>query len=512
MGYENNYHVPKILLICGVTNGVNRAAMTLSPDSPPILVWFRDDLRLADNPALHTALEEDQPVFCVYVRDDVSPQARRLGGASCWWLHQSLTALSSALAAKGGRLDVLRGKADEQILALVQSAGIRRVHWNRRYDPASIASDSALKAALQAQGVEVKSFNANLLHEPWELKPTSGPYFKVFTPYWKAARARGAPASPLPAPEALAQADWPRHAPARVGLADLNLLPTKPDWAEGLRDRWEPGETGARERLGDFLDDQLAHYSENRDFPARDVSSRLSPHLRFGEISPRQIYHAVQFHAEQDERLRGSADKFLSEIGWREFSYALLYHFPKLATDNYNARFDGFTWATDTAASLTAWQRGQTGYPIVDAGMRELWLTGTMHNRVRMVVASFLVKHLRIDWRAGEDWFWDTLCDADPASNPASWQWVAGSGADAAPYFRIFNPVLQGEKFDAEGAYIRTYVPELALMPAKWIHKPWDAPPDVLLCAKVTLGRSYPHPIVDHAAARDAALKAFKAL
>ena len=470
----------------------------MSP-TPPAIVWFREDLRLSDNPALCAALDSGAPVLCVYVFDRRSPGLRAPGGASRWWLHHALAALDADLRQRGGRLDIFEGEATAILSGLVEQTGAAALFWNRRYDGAGIAIDKRLKSELGAK-IRVESFNGKLLAEPWEIKTKTGGPFRVFTPFWRALLAHGEPPAPLPAPREMRFA--PRPAGATT-LEALRLLPTKPDWAGGLREAWTPGEDGARVRLAEFLESGLAAYAEGRDLPAENFVSRLSPHLAFGEISPRQIFAATRHAAAADARLQKSADKFLSEIGWREFSYHLLFANPDLATANFDRRFDAFDWPRTNNAHLAAWRKGQTGYPIVDAGMRELWATGFMHNRVRMIAASFLIKHLMIDWRVGEQWFWDTLCDADPASNPASWQWVAGSGADAAPYFRIFNPILQGEKFDPEGAYVRRWVPELADMPANFIHKPWTAPRPPA---------RYPAPIVDHGAARARALAAFARL
>ncbi len=468
----------------------------------PAVVWFRDDLRLADNPALHAAAASGAPVLCVYVFDEESRGVRPLGGASRWWLHHSLAALDASLRAIGGRLDILRGAGAETIAALAR--GARRVDWTRRYGVAEIAIDTEAKSALKELGVEAASHNGQLLREPWELRTGSGSFYRVFTPFWRAANALPAPAPPSRAPKSVAAADWPAGAPNRIALDDLGLLPTRPDWASGLRAAWTPGEEGARARLKAFVGGELPGYAKGRDQLAEEATSRLSPHLRFGEISPRQVVAAVRKAAHAG----ANADKFLAEIGWREFCYHLLYHSPDLSTRNFQPRFDALPWRSDQAG-FDAWKRGRTGYPVVDAGMRELWATGTMHNRARMVCASFLTKHLLIDWREGERWFWDTLCDADPANNPAQWQWVAGSGADAAPYFRVFNPVVQGGKFDPDGAYARLWAPELAKLDNKHIHAPWTAPPRALADAGVRLGETYPRPIVDHATARARALAAF---
>ncbi|MBS9477831.1 cryptochrome/photolyase family protein [Ancylobacter radicis] len=471
----------------------------------PALVWLRDDLRLSDNPALTAAAQGGCPLVIAYVLEE-DPALRPLGGAARWWLARALASLSAEIARRGGTLVLRRGRAADIIPALAEEIGAGAVHWNRRYEAAQIAQDSALKATLRAAGLTVESCNGALLHEPWTVATQSGGPFKVFSPFFRASSQQ-----PVRAPTRLPPVLRFAPPPASEALADWQMEPTAPDWAGGLRAAWEPGEEGARAVLERFLAHGLAGYAENRDRPDLENVSRLSPFLRFGHLSPHQVVAAAR-HAEA----AGSAGpkdiaKFVSELYWREFSYHLLYHFPTLATTNFNPRFDAFGWA-DNPAQERAWQRGRTGYPIVDAGMRQLWETGWMHNRVRMIVASFLIKDALVDWRRGEAWFWDTLVDADPANNPASWQWVAGSGADAAPYFRVFNPVTQGEKFDPNGDYVRRFVPELARLPAEAIHKPWAAKPDVLRRAGVTLGLTYPHPILDHAAARERALARFEAI
>lgn len=475
------------------------------PDAPTI-VWFRDDLRIADNAALTAATKRDAKLICVFVLDEESRHFRAHGGASRWWLAQSLRALDRDLRKINQKLVLRRGAASDIIPALARETSASHVYWNRRYDQAGIATDDAVIARLKADNVNGGTFPGNLLVEPGRIQTKEGGPLRVFTPFWKRILAMGALRKPLPVPKSL---------PPTVNdvnsdvLDDWQLEPSKPDWAGGIRQTWVPGENAARQRLADFLDD-IKGYSENRDRPDKPATSRLSPHLRFGEISPIDIFHAARFAADKGGSSR-DIEKFLSELGWREFSYHLLHHFPDLATKNLQQRFDEFPWRNDTM-SLNAWQRGCTGYPIVDAGMRELWHTGWMHNRVRMVVASFLIKHLLIDWRLGEQWFWDTLVDADPANNTASWQWVAGSGADAAPYFRIFNPVLQGEKFDPDGVYVRQWVPEIAGLPHEFIHKPWRASETTLAEAGVTLGKTYPQPIVDHDMARKRALAAFESI
>ena len=486
--------------------------MTSSQPSPSIL-WFRDDLRLGDNPALQAALETGTPLLCLYILDEGGDR-RALGGAARWWLAQSLRALGRDIAARGGGLVLLRGNPDEIIPALARETSASGVYWNRRYGEKEIALDSRIKAALIAAGVLARSFNGALLNEPWEVATQTGTPVKVFTPYWRAARARGEPLPPLGTPGRLTAAALPRKiTDLALKVEALALEPTVPDWSGGMREAWTPGEAGAKANLFQFLENGLKGYGDNRNRPDLASTSRLSPHLRFGEISVRQIWHVAHsaFLNGETGAPRADLDKFTSELGWREFSHHLLFYNPDLASRNYNPRFDAFPWG-DNAAGLRAWQRGLTGYPIVDAGMRELWHTGWMHNRVRMITGSFLIKHLLIDWREGERWFWDTLVDADPANNAASWQWVAGSGADAAPYFRIFNPMTQSEKFDPDGVYLRRWLPELARVPDRYIAQPWTAPPGVLAAAGVKLGTNYPKPIVDHDAGRQRALQAFAAL
>ncbi|WP_417773855.1 cryptochrome/photolyase family protein [Stappia sp.] len=484
-----------------------------SPDtSSPLLVWFRDDLRTDDNPALSAALSDGRPVIGFYLLDEVSEGVRPFGGASRWWLHHSLSALAERLTRINVPLVLRQGGALDEVPRLAREAGASGIVWNRRYEAAAIRLDAALKSTLRADGLSAESFNGALLVEPWEVATKAGAPYKVFTPFFKALVARGEPARPHACGER-SGSSVPVSVPHSDELGAWNLLPCAPDWAGGLRETWTPGEDGAKARLSDFLDIRLSGYAEHRDAPGKATTSRLSPHLRFGEISPRRIWHAAAFHAETagEPNTRTALAKFQAELGWREFSYHLLFHFPTLDRQNFQPRFDGFPWKRD-AGAFAAWTRGRTGYPLVDAGLRELWHTGYMHNRVRMVAASFLVKHLLLDWREGEAWFWDTLVDADPASNPASWQWVAGSGADAAPYFRIFNPTGQGEKFDPEGHYTRKWVPELAALPNKFLFRPHEAPAEVLESAGVRLGETYPRPIVDHGKARQRALDAFETL
>ena len=429
-----------------------------------------------------------------------------MGGASRWWLHKSLEALGADIARRGGVLMLRQGKAERILPQLVKELGASAVYWNRCYEPYAIKRDTALKEKLTSAGVEVHSFNGALLFEPWTIKTKTGEPYKVFTPYWRACLQSGVGRALLPAPKKINSVAGEAKTER---LSDWGLLPAKPNWATGFEPEWTPGEAGARAALKRLLDGRLHLYPEARDQLGVKGTSRLSPHLHFGEISPAQIAAACESAAEEDTTLRRGADKFMTEIGWREFSTHLLFHWPALPEQNWRDQFDTFQWRDDEAA-LEAWRRGRTGYPVVDAAMRELWTTGYMHNRARMIAASFLIKHLLIDWRRGEDWFWDTLLDADLANNAASWQWVAGSGADASPYFRIFNPVTQGERYDADGAYVRRWVPELAKLPDDVLHKPWEADAVTLRAAGVELGRTYPAPTVDHAAARARALETYK--
>ncbi len=481
--------------------------------SGAVLFWFRDDLRLADNPALAAAVSTGLPVHLVYILDQSGRHMRPLGGAQLWWLHHALSRLGDSIAEKGGTLAVYEGDPSDILPKLVKSYQVERVFWNRRYHKDQIALDKDLKSTLEADGVPVKSFNGHLLREPWDVKSKTGTPMKVFTPFWKAARDGFEPAYPLKAPKSLTSPPVSAKTPKPVKLGALELLPTKPDWSTEFGLEWQPGEAGAKAKLDTFLKRGFVGYADNRNRPDMPSTSRLSPHLRFGDISIRQAWHAAHLAVESGKTGASSEDLrvFAAELGWREFSYHLLFNQEDIGKINVQRRFDEFPWNNDKK-NLKAWQKGMTGYPIVDAGMRELWRTGFMHNRVRMIVASFLVKHLLIDWRIGEDWFWDTLLDADLANNAASWQWVAGSGADAAPYFRIFNPVLQGEKFDPDGAYVRHYVPELKNLPPRILHAPWLAKPLELQSAGVKLGQTYPNPIVEHDFARDRALSAFKSL
>ncbi|HRF09590.1 MAG TPA: deoxyribodipyrimidine photo-lyase [Xanthobacteraceae bacterium] len=467
--------------------------------SRPVLVWFRNDLRTSDNPALHAAAKREAPVIALYVLEEVEGLRKR-GAAWDWWLAGSLRALARKLEHLGVPLVLRRGDPRKIVADIANAEGIAAAYWNRRYEAAATKLDLEIETHLLSLDCVVETFNASLLNEPWSVKSKTGGPIRVFTPYFKASRAQAHPRALLGDLKKLT----PHKGLESEPLESWALEPTAPDWASDMNDAWTRGEDGAQERLRDFTAGALDGYAQNRDRPDTDGTSRLSPYLAHGEISPQQISDALPENAQDSEKYR-------AELGWREFSYHLLHHFPKLPQENFQRRFDAFPWRDDEKA-LRRWQHGQTGYPIVDAGMRQLWRTGWMHNRVRMVCASFLIKHLLLDWRLGENWFWDTLVDADAANNAASWQWVAGSGADAAPYFRIFNPVLQGEKFDPEGSYVRNWIPEIAGLPDKYIHQPWTASPLELAAANVRLGNTYPEPIVDHAKARERALAAFKSL
>lgn len=469
------------------------------------IVWFRNDLRLADNPALTAAVDRGAvlPLFILEEEEGVDDLPRRRGGAGRWWLHHSLERLARDL----GGLLLLRGDPRRLLPALAERTGARAVYWNRRYHAAGIALDRALKADLTARGLETRSFNAALLVEPWAMTTQSGGPYRVFTPFWRAA-GRLPVSAPLSAPDGFDPAPLDG-----IGdrLEDWALAPTRPNWAAGWEEIWQPGERGARNRLETFVGDGLADYGEDRDRPDRKNVSRLSAALQAGNLSPRQILDRLKRERDARPDRGDDIEAFTRQLYWREFSHHLLFHFPDLARHNWRPAFDAYPWRV-SPPDLAAWQRGATGYPLIDAGLRELWQTGYMHNRLRMLTASFLTKHLRLDWRLGEAWFWDTLVDADEANNAAGWQWVAGSGADAAPYFRIFNPVSQGGKFDPDGAYVRRWCPELTALPTRDLFAPFAARAETLRDAGVRLGETYPHPLVDHAQARAAALAGYDAV
>ncbi|MEO0328586.1 MAG: deoxyribodipyrimidine photo-lyase [Pseudomonadota bacterium] len=460
------------------------------------IVWFRQDLRLADNPALVEAARNGEilPVFILDVND------RPLGGASKWWLHESLIKLSESL----GGLVLKKGDPEMILQSLAAQSGADAVYWNRSYEPYTIKRDKKIKTALQGVGLTVKSFHGSVIYEPWQIQNNSGSAYKVYSPFWRAMQAKGIPA-PLPASNF-------NIAPVKElsdALEDLALHPENPDWARDWKKLWQPGENGAMHRVDSFFEDGIKGYGELRNRPDLPNVSRLSPHIHYGEISPRQLFAKAQFIADQNPALAKDIQKFKSEIAWRDFAIHLMYHFPTITEKNWKPAFDVFPWR-QSEDDLKAWKNGKTGYPMVDAGLRELWHTGFMHNRVRMLVASFLVKHLRIHWLEGEAWFWDTLLDADMANNTASWQWVTGSGADAAPYFRIFSPISQGPKFDPNGEYVRKWCPELAKLPNALVHTPFEASDEELAKAGIILGETYPKPIVDHKKAREAALSGYE--
>ena len=462
--------------------------------------WFRQDLRLSDNPALDSAAQYET-LIPIYILDEVNSGEFKMGAASKWWLHQSLTKLNESL---DGKLLVYQGNPHEILNKLIEEQEVSYVTWNRCYEPWRIDRDKEIKRNFEDKNVAVESFSASLLWEPWTISKDDGTPYRVFTPFYK---------------KGCLNSEEPRLPAGKVDLSnlysedlssdsitDLNLLPTI-KWYKNFEQEWNPGEIGAEQNLNSFLDSGLLNYKEGRNFPSQEFVSRLSPHLHFGEISPNEVW----YRAKTKEGISGiekSLAHFHSELGWREFSYYLLYHFPDLPNKNFQEKFDIFPWQ-ENEEFLALWQKGNTGYPIVDAGMRELWQTGYMHNRLRMIVGSFLVKNLLIDWRFGERWFWDCLVDADLASNSASWQWVAGSGADAAPYFRIFNPITQGLKFDPEGEYTKKYVPELRDLPNKYLFSPWEAPENILADAGIELGKNYPKPMVDLKLSRETALEAF---
>jgi len=491
---------------------------------PASIVWFRSDLRLADNPALTAAVKRGGPVLPVFVWSPDEEGDWAPGAASRWWLHHSLVSLSSAIGKLASVLVIRQGDTLGQLRQLARQSGANAVFWNDRYEPRVALRDRHIKESLRGAGFDAQSFGAGLLHEPGTVLNQAGKPYQVFTPFWRACLGVTDPPLPLHAPRRLPPpASWPRTLP----LDALALLPAG-NWARGLEAAWKPGEAGARANLRRFIRTALAGYADGRNRPGQQGTSRLSPHLHFGEISPRQVWHTLATAAReppprrsgkkrQPGRSQGTAvaawrsSQFMTEIGWREFAHHLLFHFPHTPREPLRPKFRKFPWRFN-ARLMTAWQRGRTGYPLVDAGMRELWATGWMHNRVRMVAASFLVKDLLIDWRQGAAWFWDTLVDADLANNTLGWQWVAGCGADAAPYYRVFNPVGQGEKFDPDGDYVRRWVPELARLPDNWLHRPFDAPAAALKKAGVVLGRDYPAPVVSHAFARQIALMTYAKL
>jgi deoxyribodipyrimidine photo-lyase len=465
--------------------------------SPVAILWFRQDLRLLDNPALEAALLTAPHVTPVYILADDAP----IGGAARWWLHHSLAALAASLKDKGAALCLRRGDPAHILPELATELGAETVHANIRPEPHWRRIDEAAAAALARVGKSLVRHRAATLFDPDQVRTKTGGIYGMYTPFANAVRAQRPPPIPLKMPDAI---PGPRKAPASDALQDWRLLPAKPDWAGGLRETWTPGEEAARQRGRSFLRGAVTQYDTGRNLPGQDLTSMLSPHLHFGEISANSLWHAL--HRKQ---LTPGENTYAAELIWRDFANYLLWHRQRLPDAPLRPEFENLPWRDDPEG-LRAWQQGRTGVPIVDAGMRQLWQIGWMHNRVRMIVASFLVKHLLIDWRLGAAWFMDTLVDADLAANSTNWQWVAGTGIDSQPFFRVFNPVSQGEKFDADGAYVRRYVPEISAVPDKFLHAPWTAPASVLRDAGIQLGQNYPAPLVDLAAGRQRALDTWK--
>ena len=468
-----------------------------------VICWFHHDLRIGDHPALTAAIASGAAVLPVYILDDDAAGDWAMGGASRWWLHHSLSDLEQGLRRLGGGLTIRRGDAEALIPQLMAETGATALYTSRRGEPWAKQQLDRIIASLKPRGITTHISNGPFLIEPGDVLSKSGTRMKVFTPFKRNLLARGQIRAVLPRPQRI---PYPQDLPSSLSLDDLNLLPRNPDWSGGLAQHWRVGEAAAMMRLQNFLDDIAANYHISRDHPSEIGTSRLSPHLHFGEISPVTIYHAVM---EQTGYAPSEGfEVFLSEVIWREFSYELMDQCPHMPDQPLRSEFNAFPWASDYQEHLAAWQKGQTGYPLIDAGMRELYETGWMHNRVRMITASFLTKHLLVPWQEGEKWFFDTLVDADLASNSAGWQWVAGCGADASPYFRVFNPITQGTKFDA-GRYVRRWCPELRELDDRSIFAPFDAPPTVLMGAGVTLGKNYPHPLISHSEGRERALNAF---
>ena len=461
--------------------------------------WFRQDLRLSDNPAL-TAASKHQNVLPIYIYDDDLSVEDQMGEASLWWLDHSLKSLNTSL---DGKLSIYQGNSIDVLIDIIKSHDVNAIYWNRCYEPWRIDRDSKLKLLLKDYGIKVESTNGSLLWEPWSVKKDNGKPYRVFTPFYRKGCLKAEPPrEPLPMPN---NTNYIHDKKKSLSIDQLELLPNNP-WDTKLSSYWKIGEIGAHKSFQKFIDVGLNQYKDGRNLPAMPYVSRISPHLHFGEISPNQLWHKVRSISDNKH-----VDHFCSELGWREFSYSQLFFNPELPVKNLQSKFDTFPWIDDPSL-LKSWQKGETGIPMVDAGMRELWQTGYMHNRVRMIVGSFLIKNLCLHWHHGERWFWNTLVDADLANNSSSWQWVAGCGADAAPYFRIFNPVTQGQKFDPDGTYVRHFVPELSSLPINYLFSPWEAPKDILKESRVKLGSTYPKPIVDLKMSRDRALKAFNSL
>ena len=468
----------------------------------PVIYWLRQDLRLSDNSALNAASNSGKPVICVYILDDTLAGPWKTGSASRWWLHHSLSQLSQQLQGLNVALVLRHGETKQILEQLIIETNAQELYFSRHYEPYNVKLEQVLNDTLGGK-IKIKRFKSLLLHEPEQIQTQSGEPYKVFTPFYKACMQQPHTHTPLAAPKILTAYTGKLVSET---LADWQLLPKNPDWASNFNSYWQPGEAGAHAMLNEFLGESIDQYENLRNRPDIAGTSRLSPHLHFGEISPRQIWTAI----EQSNHHYGNTESpYTRQLIWRDFSHNLLFHWPHFPEEPFKKEFASFPWKRNKKA-LACWQHGETGYPIVDAGMRQLWATGWMHNRVRMIVASFLIKDLLIPWQAGQAWFWDTLVDADLANNSASWQWVAGCGADAAPYFRIFNPVLQGSKFDPKGNYVRDWIPELAHLPDKFVHAPWQASAQILQASKIQLGKNYPKPLVDHDSARKRALAALE--
>ena len=474
------------------------------PQQKPIIYWFRNDLRLSDLPGLARAAASGRPVLPCYILDDVSPENWKPGGASRWWLHHSLVSLTGQIQQQGGQLHLARGDPVAVLADLATKTGATDVYCSRQYEPWAGPLEQRIHSHLDANAVNLKRYHGSLLWEPERVRNKVGLPYKVFTPFWRHCLTLEPPPSTS---GVIDKCVWHTKAGSGEALKDWQLTPSSPDWASNWSTIWKPGEAGAKNQLEAFLQHKLSGYGPARDYPAKASTSMLSAHLHFGEIAPGRVFQRAQDIIAAEPSLSSDGEKFLSELGWREFSHHLMFHFPHICHSAFKTKFDQFPWV-GSQNNLQRWQQGNTGYPIVDAGMRELWATGYMQNRVRMLAASFLCKHLLIDWRVGQSWFWDTLVDADIANNASGWQWVAGSGADASPYFRIFNPVTQAQKFDGAGDYIKKWVPELSQLPNKYIHEPWKAPEQILQHCGVQLGDTYPLPMVDHRYAREGALAA----
>ena len=466
----------------------------------PVIYWFRRDLRLSDNAALNAATNLGKPVICVYIFDDTTAHSWQAGSASRWWLYYSLKQLTRQLQKLNTTLVFRRGDTQEVLQQIIDQTEAQSLYFTRHYEPYSVALEQELNNNLENK-VDVRRFKGYLLHEPDQVLTQSGEPYKVFTPFYKSCMQQVHSYTPLKAPKSIPS--YAKKLPSE-SIDDWELLPTQPNWAFQFNSHWNPGEVGAHKQLSEFIEQSINRYEDLRNRPDLAGTSRLSPHLHSGEISPRQVWTAIE---NSSHHYNSSESPYIRQLIWRDFSYQLLLHWPHFPSRPFREEFSKFPWKADKNL-LACWQRGETGYPIVDAGMRELWTSGWMHNRVRMIVASFLVKDLLIPWQDGAAWFWDTLVDADLANNSAGWQWVAGCGADAAPYFRIFNPVLQGNKFDPQGDYIRKWIPELAKLPDKFIHSPWQTPGLILKECEIQLGKQYPLPIIDHAVARQRALNA----